>query len=129
MDNLLAPDRYLKPPPQLIGRMRHRLAFRTFTEAQGSDGSMARTWTTQTEQWGEVLFSTVASGEEFEAEQVVHRMAITVTVRYRNDIRPKHRILHEGLEYDILSVLPDPLQSFLMIEAHQVEAMWSSFTG
>lgn len=129
MANLLAPDRYLKPPAQLIGRMRHRLAFRTFTESQGADGSMTRTWTTQSEQWGEVLFSVSASGEEFEAEQVVHRMAVTVTVRYRNDIRPKHRILHEGLEYDILSVLPDPTQSFLVIEAVQVEPMWSSFTG
>lgn len=112
-----------------IGPMRHRLSFRTFTESQGSDGSLARTWTTQTEQWGRVEFTTVASGEEFEAEQVVHRMAIVVNVRYRNDIRPKHRILHEGLEYDILSVLPDPKRMYLTIEAVQVEPMWASFSG
>lgn len=112
-----------------IGPMRHRLSFRTYTESQASDGSMTRTWTTETEQWGRVEFTTVASGEDFEAEQVVHRMAITVVVRYRNDIRPKHRILHEGLEYDILSVLPDPKRMYLTIEAHQVESMWSSFSG
>lgn len=129
MANILAPDRYLKQPDQLTGRMRHRLSFRTFTESQGSDGSLARTWTTEAEQWGEVLFTVVGSAEEFEAEQVVHRMAATVTVRYRNDIRPKHRILYEGLEYDIISVLPDPKQSFLVIEAVQVEPMWASFTG
>jgi SPP1 family predicted phage head-tail adaptor len=111
------------------GAMRHRIAFRTFTESQGNDGSLTRSWTTQTEQWGRIEFTTVASGEDFEAEQVVHRMAMTLHVRYRNDIRPKHRVVHEGIEYDILSVLPDPKQMYLTIEAVQREPQWASFTG
>lgn len=129
MDNLLAPDNYLKPPGQIIGRMRHRLAFRTFTESQGADGSLSRTWTTQAEQWGEIEFTTGQSGEEYEGEQLVHKMKMILHVRYRNDIRPTHRVLHEGLEYDILSVLPSPKQEYLRVEAIQVEPQWASFTG
>lgn len=112
-----------------IGQMRHRVTFRTFSESQGSDGSLARTWTTQTEQWGRVEFTLADSEEAFEGEQVVHRMAMTLVVRYRNDIRPKHRVLHEGIEYDIISVLPDPMRAYLTIEAVQVESQWASFTG
>jgi SPP1 family predicted phage head-tail adaptor len=112
-----------------IGNMRHRISFRTFTESQGSDGSLARTWTTETEQWGRVEFTTAQSEESFEGEQVVHRLAMTLVVRYRNDIRPKHRVLHEGIEYDIISVLADPMRVYLTIEAIQRESQWASFSG
>lgn len=114
---------------QIVGTMRHRLAFKTYTETQGSDGSMSRTWTTQAEQWGRVEFTLIGSGEEFEADRVVQRQAIQLIVRYRNDIRPAHLVLYQGLEFEITSVLPDPKNRFLTIRAVQREAQFASFTG
>ena len=114
---------------QIIGAMRHRIAFKTYTESQASDGSLTRSWTTQTTQWGRVEFTLPFSGEDFEADRVVQRQAMILIVRYRNDIRPAHLVLYQGLDYEITSVLPDPKNKFLTIRAVQREAQFASFTG
>lgn len=49
-----------------------------------------------------------ATGREFISSQANQQQITTkIIIRYRNDIKPEHRIVHDGKNYVIRAILPD----------------------
>lgn len=92
----------------LAYKMRHRV---TIQELQvlvdSNDGSQSEMW---------VILATKVpasihplSGKEFLAASAVQSTVNTrITIRYRDDLKPSMRVIHEGILYNIKAIIPDP---------------------
>lgn len=88
------------------GKLRHRVELQDRVTTQNPNtGEMETAWQTVARVWAEI---TPLSAREFiaaGAEQSEVRARFTIR---RRDVSASMRILHRGLAYDILGVLPDP---------------------
>jgi SPP1 family predicted phage head-tail adaptor len=88
------------------GKLRHWIELQRNNETQNPDtGEPIPNWTTYAEVWADIAPS---SGREFvaaAAEQSEVRGKITI--RYRDDVNAKDRVLYRGKWYNILAVLDD----------------------
>lgn len=93
------------------GALRHRVDIEEFGVALDSEGA-------QVEEWNSILSSdepllpaeiVPLSGREFVAAQAVQAGVTTrITIRWRSDVKPSMRVVHDGGIYNIRAVLPDP---------------------
>lgn len=88
------------------GKLRHRVELQDRVTTQDPNtGEMITSWQTVANVWAEFV---PLSAREFiaaGAEQSEVRARFTIR---RRDVSASMRILHRGLAYDILGVLPDP---------------------
>jgi SPP1 family predicted phage head-tail adaptor len=107
-----------------IGDLRHRIKF--LAPLQGRDpksGAEIRTLTVSNEVWASVEFLEVKSTERMEADKLTPMTGANFTIRYKSGITTEMQVVHDGLNYKILSVLPDAKKCFLVLEAVQVGAL------
>lgn len=95
----------------LSQRLRHRVDLHEKIVTQDStDGSVVETWETVLEDGEPLLPAAIEalSGREFLAAQAIQAGVSTrITVRWRRDVDPIKRFVHEGRPYNIRAVLPD----------------------
>lgn len=83
------------------GRLRHRIALQSATEARDSHGQPVKTWTTQALIWAGVE---PLRGKEMEtAHQVAAEATVRIVMRYRSDITADWRIVFDSHTYEIVA--------------------------
>lgn len=90
------------------GRLRHRVSLQRLQETRDPNtGAVITDWVELAKLWAEVA---PLSAREFVASQAVQsRVTARITIRYREDITAKDRIVHRGQVYNIEGVLTDPV--------------------
>lgn len=93
-------------------RLRHRVDIQNVTFTQDPvTGDMADGWATIRANDEPLIPAEIMlmSGREFVAAQAIQAGVNTkITIRWRDDVKPIMRVIHEGVTYNIKAVLPDP---------------------
>ena len=85
------------------GKLRHRLAIQSHTEARDSFGGSTKTWATQKTVWGSVR---PMSGKELvNAQQVDSRVTHRIVIRFYSGLDTTYRFLFGTRVFNIVSVL------------------------
>ncbi len=85
------------------GTLDQRVVFQSATEAQGSDGALAKTWATFATLWANIE---PANGtERWQTDQVSADVSHRITVHYTSGITAQMRITLGSRTFDILSVV------------------------
>lgn len=89
------------------GKLRNRITLQEPVKEQNpTTGAVINTWRDVATLWAEVA---PLSAREFIAAQASQGEVTTrITIRYREGVTLKHRILFRGRIYNIEGVLPDP---------------------
>ena len=109
-----------------IGRMRHRVQFVTQTTYLDDIGGEVHTWATGDAVWGHVENSFVGSEDDVIADRITNVISARATVRYNSGISPKNRMLFDGAEWEILSILPDTHKSYMQLEVVKYSGDYTS---
>ena len=107
-----------------VGELRHRVKF--LFPLQGRDdttGAEKQTIIESAEVWASVEFTAIGSDEMNTADKITPMTAAKFTIRYKTGINTEMQILHDGLKYKILSVLPDAKRCYLQLETVQVGSL------
>lgn len=108
----------------MIGELRHRIKFLNPIQGRDEDtGSEIKTFIESNEVWAKMEFKPIGSDEKLEADKLTPMTAADVTIRYVSGITSEMEIVHDGLNYKILSVLPDAKICWLLLETIQVGAL------
>lgn len=86
-----------------IGKLRHRLVIKSFTEASDGEGGTERSYSTQATVWGRV--KPLKGRELMHARQVNDLVTHEITIRGGTTITPDQRIEHRGRTFEILTVI------------------------
>lgn len=108
----------------MIGELRHRIKF--LAKLQGRDpktGAEIKTIIESSEVWAHVEFTEVGSTERMESDKLTAMTAAKFTIRYKQGITTEMEILHDGLHYKILSLLPDLKRVYMVLETVQTGAL------
>lgn len=90
-----------------FAKLRHRVTIQRRTSVQSPvTGAMEYKWNDLAEVWGSVVPSSVRDFTAAQASNV--KVTARITIRYREDIQEKDRILFRGKIYSIEGILPDP---------------------
>lgn len=91
------------PSPE-AGRLRSRLELQAPVVTRGADyGQPVTTWATQVFLWGEV--APIAGREYFQRGEVRADVTLRVTLRWRDGITPKHRLVYGSRVLEIVDVI------------------------
>jgi SPP1 family predicted phage head-tail adaptor len=109
------------PAMTVVGDLRRRVALQAATDALDDYGQAIRTWATYATVWASVV-STPGS----EPQSALMQSSVTtytVTIRYRTDVLPIHRIIYGDITLNIVGISTiDGLNEHLRITAVQVES-------
>ena len=109
------------PAGTVVGDMRRRVALQAATDALDDYGQAIRTWATYATVWASVV-STPGS----EPQSALMQSSVTtytVTMRYRTDVLPIHRVIYGDITLNIVGISTiDGLNEHLKITAVQVES-------
>lgn len=89
------------------GKLRHKMTLQEPVDVQDTTtGEMVRTWQEVAKVWAslEPLSANAFVAAGAEQSEVTAR----VTIRYRDDVTSKMRLVYRGMYYDIKGVLADP---------------------
>lgn len=90
-----------------FAKLSHRVTIQRRTAVQSPiTGAMEYAWNNLQDVWARVVPSSVRDFITAQAENV--KVTARITIRYREDIQEKDRILFRGKIYSIEGVLPDP---------------------
>jgi SPP1 family predicted phage head-tail adaptor len=92
---------------------RHRVTIQAVTLIFDDMGGWEETWADLATVWARV--EALKGDEYFAAAQMQNSVSHRVTMRYRADLTPTHRLIFEGRTLDIEAVLPDERKSRLVI--------------
>ena len=109
------------PAATVVGDLRRRVALQSPTDSLDSYGQAIRTWATYATVWASVV-STPGS----EPQSALMQSSVTtytVTMRYRTDVLPIHRMIYGEITLNIVGISTiDGLNEHLRITAVQVES-------
>lgn len=109
------------PAGTVVGDMRRRVALQSPTDTIDSFGQAIRAWATYATVWASVV-STPGS----EPQSALMQSAVTtytITMRYRANVLPIHRILYNSLELNIVGLSTiDGVNKHLKITAVEVQS-------
>ncbi len=109
------------PAATVVGDMRRRVALQAATDALDDYGQAIRTWAPYATVWASVV-STPGS----EPQSALMQSSVTtytVTMRYRTDVLPIHRVIYGNITLNIVGISTiDGLNEHLKITAVQVES-------
>lgn len=90
-----------------FANLRHRITIQRRTAIQSPiTGSTEYSWSNLVDVWARVVALSVKEFIAARAENV--EVTARITIRYREDIQEKDRILFRGKIYSIEGILPDP---------------------
>lgn len=85
--------------------LNQRIRLQKFISTQDSFGESRGTWSDIASVWADIRY---LNGKEYLAAQMeVNKAAISIRIRWRNDIEPTMRALYGNVIYNIEAVLPD----------------------
>ncbi len=90
------------PKPLLAGAINRRVTIQAVTDTTDAGGGRAQTWAMLATVWARV--EPLSGDERARAEQVAADLSHRVTVRYRDDVTPRHRLLYGSRVLKILAV-------------------------
>ena len=109
------------PAATVVGDLRRRVALQAATDAIDDYGQAIRTWATYATVWASVI-STPGS----EPQSALMQSSVTtytITMRYRTDVLPIHRMTYGSLTLNIVGVSTiDGVNKHLKIVAIEVAA-------
>lgn len=86
------------------GNLRHRIELQFESKTQDSTGDpVSDGWTTFATRWAFV--KPLTGREVVQAQQIHAETTHSITLRYMNGINEAHRVLYEGRDFQILSVI------------------------
>ncbi|HIE0939541.1 TPA: phage head closure protein [Serratia marcescens] len=89
------------------GKLRHRITLQKPVKVQDPEtGSVENIWQDLAQLWAEV--SPLSARELVSAQAMQNAVTTRITIRYRQDIEPKYRILFRGKKFNIEGILSDP---------------------
>lgn len=88
-----------------IGRLRHRIKIEKAELNKLDSGHREKTWVPVCETWAEV--NSISGRELIASGAEMSEITVRVWMRYRPDINSTCRMVFNGLNYDIQSVIPD----------------------
>ncbi len=88
----------------VAGGLRHRITIQEKVDGVDAWGGPTTTWPDYVTVWGEVVY--MAGNEYWAARQANSEVQGRVRIRYRDDIVPTMRVIHNGKTLEILSVVP-----------------------
>jgi SPP1 family predicted phage head-tail adaptor len=87
-----------------IGNLNKRILIEKSTSTQNAYGEPVQTWTTQRDCWARV--EPVQGKEYYTAKQTASELDVRFIMRYTTvSINPKQRLIYNGLQYNINSVI------------------------
>lgn len=90
------------------GRLRHRVQLQRQVRGQATEtGAQTVTWEPLADVWAEV--AALSARELVAAKAVDSEVTMRVTIRQRDDVTDKCRVIHRGKILNIQGVLPDPV--------------------
>lgn len=108
----------------MIGKLRHRITFRHFLQGRDpASGGEIQTMIESDPVWALVDHKPIGSTERIEADKMTALTAANITLRYKSGITTEMRVVFDGLEYKIISVLPEAKKCWLTLETVQVGAL------
>ena len=109
------------PAGTVVGDMRRRVSLQAATDALDDYGQAIRTWSTYATVWASVV-STPGS----EPQSALMQSSVTtytVTMRYRTDVLPTHRMIYGDITLNIVGLSTvEGVNKHLRIMAMQVES-------
>lgn len=93
------------------GDLRHRVTIQqpVYTQDQET-GDMVPSWGEVANVWAKVApLSAMQYREQIMADAPQSRIVARITIRHRDDVTAKMRVIHRGKAYQIEAVLPDPV--------------------
>ena len=89
----------------ITGKLRSRVDIQSRSTTQDAIGQPVETWTTFATAWAHIR---VMGGlEAIKAGAVTSTLKASIRIRYRTGIDAGMRVLHGGVVYQVLAVLPD----------------------
>lgn len=90
------------------GRLRHRVQLQRQVRGQApATGAQTVSWEPLADVWAEV--AALSARELVAAKSVDSEVTMRVTIRHRDDVTDKCRVIHRGKILNIHGVLPDPV--------------------
>lgn len=105
------------PKAPYIGALDRRIRIETSTSSRGGSGQEVLTWSTFAECWAGLEFPGTKSDEGVIADQEVSATTVYFTIRYRDGMDAKMRIVYGGKYYDIQNILEIGRREFLRLPA------------
>lgn len=84
------------------GRLRHLVQIQSAVDTRTSTGRPTRTWSTEDEVWASI--KPLSGAESVDALGKEGQVGYDIRIRYRDDVKPKQRIVHDGRYMEIVSV-------------------------
>jgi SPP1 family predicted phage head-tail adaptor len=85
------------------GRLRHRITVQENTPTQNEIGEWVDAWTDYATVWASV--EPARGSQYYQAKQLDSKVDGTIIMRYRDDIEPTMRVIHDGRTLKIVSLL------------------------
>ena len=97
----------------LSAELDRRVRLERRVEETDASGQSVPRWLPLSEVWAKV--EPVNGREAFGQQQVVATGDVRITIRWRDDVTPLHRVVHDGRAYDVVSVAEDGRRVALVI--------------
>lgn len=105
-----------------IGQMRHRVELVKPEFTRDDYGAQVKHWVGAGYKWAQIEFKEGASDEKNDVNRLTSIVAIRVRLRFDALIQPTWRLVHYGKSYDVLTVLPDAMRHYMILECeHDVQ--------
>lgn len=98
-----------------IGQLDRRICIQQPVTSRGSSGQEVTTWTTFAECWASIEYPGTKSDEGVIADQEVSTTFTVFTIRYRDGIGQKMRVVYGGDYYDIQNKFEIGRKEFLRL--------------
>jgi SPP1 family predicted phage head-tail adaptor len=97
------------------GLLDRRVRLERRVEETDASGQSVPRWLPLAEVWARV--EPLGGREGFGQQQFVATGDLRFTIRWRNDVTPLHRVVHDDVPYDVMSVAEDGRREALLIVA------------
>lgn len=99
--------------PARAGLLDRRVRLERRHEQVDDSGQAVQVWLPLAEVWARV--EPLGGREGFGQQQFVATGDLRVTIRWRGDVTPLHRVVHEGRPYDVVSVAEDGRREAILL--------------
>jgi len=106
-----------------IGKMRHRVTLlKPYFNRDEYGDQVVQSLDRYADRWAWVEFRELRSDEKEDVNRLTSFVYARVTVRFDEAINARWRLVHKGKSYDILTVLPDEKEQYMLLECeHDVQ--------
>ena len=109
-------DKVLKPD---IAALDTLIYLQSFTTAADAYGGLPKTWATYATEKARLQWSATGSGEDYDNHVNLSVTRIAFTIRWRDNVTVKDRILYDSEAYDIRKIEELGRRKYLIITAER----------